>query len=63
MEDFYRQREQDKEVGSKKSIVSGKITFLWGRAGIYQVCYLTGNSLLTVSSPLLGKVENIKVRY
>lgn len=38
---FYRQTRQKKGVSSKKWIVSGRVTFLWGTAGVYQVDFLT----------------------
>lgn len=42
MEDFYRQKGQDKEVTRKVWLVSGMVTFLWGTAGVSQANYLTG---------------------
>lgn len=39
--DFYRQKGQEKEVASKKWIVSAKVTFCWGTTGVYQVDFLT----------------------
>ena len=41
MESFLGRREWKKEVSSKKWIISGKVTFLWEKAGVYMVDYLT----------------------
>ena len=37
MKGFYRQ----KSVSSNKWIVSGKVTFLWEKVGVYEADYLT----------------------
>lgn len=37
---FIRGRGQKKKVSSKEWIVSVKVTFLWGKAGVYQADYL-----------------------
>ena len=42
MENFYRQKEAGQGIySSKNQIVSGKVTFLLGKAGVYQADYLT----------------------
>ena len=42
MEGFYRQKESGQgSYSSKVLIVSGKVTFLWGKVGVYHADYLT----------------------
>lgn len=41
-----RQR-SEKEVSSKEWIVSGEVTFLWGKAGVCQADYLTSADQVT----------------
>ena len=41
MENFYRQKEAGQgSYSSEEWIVSGKVTFLWGKAGGFQADYL-----------------------
>lgn len=41
MEDFYGQKEAEQGSFRKEWIISDKVTFLWGKAGVDQADYLT----------------------
>ena len=54
MKNFYRWKES---ILAKKQIASGKITFLWEKAGVYQASYVTRTDQVIPNRLIRGHIS------